>query len=53
MEGQNSLLARLVRFFLTRKLVAALMLAGLVGWGLAVAPFAWEYQRGCRATPCP
>ncbi len=42
MERQNSLLARLVRFFLTRKLVAALMLVGLVGWGLAVAPFAWE-----------
>ena len=42
MEGQNSLLARVVRFFLTRKLVAALMLAGLVVWGLAVAPFAWE-----------
>ena len=42
MEGQNSLLARLVRFFLARKLVAALMLVGLVGWGLAVAPFAWD-----------
>ena len=42
MEGQNSLLARLVRFFLTRKLVVALMLVGLVGWGLAVAPFAWD-----------
>jgi len=42
MEGQNALLARLVRFFLTRKLVAALVLVGLVGWGLAVAPFAWE-----------
>ncbi len=44
MEGQNSLLARLVRFFLTRKLVAALMLVGLVLWGLAVAPFAWELE---------
>lgn len=42
MEGQNSLLDRLVRFFLTRKLVAALMLVGLVAWGLAVAPFTWE-----------
>ena len=42
MEGQNSLLDRLVRFFLTRKLVTALMLVGLVAWGLAVAPFAWE-----------
>ena len=44
MEGQNSLLARLVRFFLTRKLVVALMLVGLVGWGFAVAPFAWELE---------
>ena len=43
MEGQNSLLARLERFFLTRKLVVALMLVGLVAWGLAVAPFAWEF----------
>ena len=42
MERQNSLLDRLVRFFLTRKIVAVLMLAGIVGWGLAVAPFAWE-----------
>ena len=42
MEGQNSLLARLQRFFLTRKLVVALMLIGLVAWGFAVAPFAWE-----------
>ena len=42
MEGQNSLLARLERFFLTRKLVVALMLVGLVVWGLAVAPFAWD-----------
>ncbi len=44
MEGQNSLLARLVRFFLTRKLVVALMLVGFVGWGLAVAPFAWDLE---------
>lgn len=42
MEGQSSLLDRLVRFFLTRKLVTALALVGLVAWGLAVAPFAWE-----------
>ena len=42
MEGQSSLLDRVVRFFLTRKLVAAIMLVGLVAWGLAVAPFAWE-----------
>ena len=33
---------RLVRFFLVHKLVTVLMLAGLVGWGLSVAPFAWE-----------
>ena len=33
MEEQNSLLARVVGFFLTRKLVAALMLAGLGGVG--------------------
>ena len=42
MEGQSSLLDRVVRFFLTRKLVAAIVLVGLVAWGLAVAPFAWE-----------
>ena len=44
MERQNSLLDRLVRFFLERKLVAVLMLVGIVGWGLMVAPFAWELE---------
>ena len=35
-------LARLIRFFLERKLVVGLMTLLLVGWGVSVAPFDWE-----------
>lgn len=38
----HSPLAGLVRFFLEQKLVAALLTAAIVLWGLAVAPFDWE-----------
>ena len=52
MEKQNSLLDRLVYFFLARKLVAVLMLTGIVGWGLMVAPFTWELE-GLPRDPVP
>ena len=44
MEKHNSLLDRLVHFFLLHKLVAVLMFVGIVGWGLVVNPFAWQME---------
>ena len=44
MEKHNSLLDRLVYFFLLHKLVAVLMFVGIVGWGLVVNPFAWQME---------
>ncbi len=35
---------RVIGFFLANPLVVALLLATLVGWGLAVAPFDWDTQ---------
>ena len=52
MERQDSPLDRLVHFFLVRKLVVILMLAGIVGWGLMVAPFTWELA-GLPRDPVP
>ncbi len=39
---QPSLLDRVIRFSLERKLVVALMVVALVMWGILVAPFDWE-----------
>ena len=36
------LVDRIIAFFLDNKLVAVLLLAGLVGWGIATAPFDWD-----------
>ena len=38
----GSVLEAIVRFFLTNPLVVGLLVAALVGWGVAVAPFQWE-----------
>ncbi len=45
-------LAALIRFFLEQKLVTFVLLAGLVLWGVAVAPFDWDLGRFPRA-PVP
>ena len=36
------MLDRFIRFFLEQKLVTLLLLAGVILWGLAVAPFDWD-----------
>ncbi|MDX1672013.1 MAG: efflux RND transporter permease subunit, partial [Balneolaceae bacterium] len=36
------MLDKIIRFFLENKLIALLLLAGFVGWGIATAPFAWD-----------
>lgn len=36
------MLDKTIRFFLENKLVAVLLALGLVGWGIAVAPFSWN-----------
>lgn len=35
---------RIIRFFLENKLIATLLLLGLVGWGISTAPFDWELE---------
>jgi len=42
MNEHSGTLDRVIRFFLTQKLVVALLLVVIVGWGLSVAPFDWE-----------
>jgi len=42
MSGERSLLDGVVRFFLEQKLVVALLVLLITGWGVAVAPFDWE-----------
>ena len=37
-----SLLDKLIRFCLERKLIVFLLLVGVMGWGAMVAPFTWE-----------
>ncbi len=37
-----SLLDKLIRFCLERKLIVFLLLAGVIGWGVMVAPFSWK-----------
>jgi Cu(I)/Ag(I) efflux system membrane protein CusA/SilA len=37
-----SLLDKLIRFCLEKKLIVFLLLAGVVGWGAMVAPFSWD-----------
>lgn len=40
---ERSPLSAVVRFFLANPLVAVLLVAALVGWGVAVAPFDWQF----------
>ncbi|MDZ7689760.1 MAG: efflux RND transporter permease subunit [Balneolaceae bacterium] len=40
----NSMLDKIIRFFLENKLIAVLLLLGFTAWGLAVAPFSWDIQ---------
>jgi copper/silver efflux system protein len=42
MSGERSALDGIIRFFLEQKLVAALLVLLITGWGVAVAPFDWE-----------
>jgi Cu(I)/Ag(I) efflux system membrane protein CusA/SilA len=37
-----SSLDRFLRFCLERKLIVGLLLVGIIGWGVAVAPFSWD-----------
>jgi len=46
------MLDRFIRFFLEQKLVVLLLLAGIVLWGLAVAPFDWDLG-GFPRNPVP
>ena len=42
MQDSYSLLDRLLRFCLEKKLIVALLFLAVVTWGLSVAPFSWE-----------
>jgi len=42
MSDRRSLLDPFLRFFMEQKLVAFLLLAAIILWGLAVAPFDWD-----------
>jgi Cu(I)/Ag(I) efflux system membrane protein CusA/SilA len=42
MSGERSLVDGIIRFFLEQKLVVALLVLLITGWGVAVAPFDWE-----------
>ncbi len=40
--NQGGMLGRVVRFCLTQKLVVAILLLGMLFWGILVAPFDWK-----------
>ncbi|MCR9259893.1 MAG: efflux RND transporter permease subunit [Pseudomonadaceae bacterium] len=42
MKETYTTLDRLLRFCLEKKLIIALLLMGVMGWGFAVAPFSWD-----------
>jgi len=42
MDETYSVLDRVLRFCLERKLVVAILLGGVLAWGISVAPFSWE-----------
>jgi copper/silver efflux system protein len=50
--GHRSLLEGLIRFCLTNKLVVVLLMLGVLGWGVLVAPFDWDL-RGLPRAPVP
>lgn len=37
------MLSKVIRYFLHNKLVTALLLLGLIAWGLATSPFSWSF----------
>jgi len=42
MNESYSMLDRFLRFCLEKKLIIALLLVGVMGWGISVAPFTWD-----------
>ena len=52
MGDTYSLLDRVLRFCLEKKLIVALLLGGVLAWGISVAPFSWETGNLPR-TPVP
>ncbi|MGM0625799.1 MAG: efflux RND transporter permease subunit, partial [Bacteroidota bacterium] len=46
------MLNKILKYFLENKLVTMLILAGLVSWGIATAPFGWEIG-GLPSDPVP
>lgn len=52
MGDAYSLLDRVLRFCLEKKLIVALLLGGVLAWGISVAPFSWETGNLPR-TPVP
>ena len=48
----HTLLGRCIRFFLENKVIATLLTALCLGWGLLVAPFNWELP-GIQRDPVP
>ena len=42
MEDKYSILDKLIRFCLEKKLVVFLLVVGVIGWGTLVAPFDWK-----------
>ena len=49
---QRSLVGRLLRVCLTNKLVVALLVLGVIAWGIMVAPFDWKLG-GLPRSPVP
>ena len=42
MTESYSLIDRLLRFCLEKKLIVGLLFVGVIGWGVSVAPFSWD-----------
>lgn len=51
-QSSNSFLDGIIRFCLDNKLVVALLVMGIVGWGVLVAPFDWKVG-GLPRDPVP
>ncbi len=51
-QNSSSFLDGIIRFCLDNKLVVALLVMGIVGWGVLVAPFDWEVG-GLPRDPVP
>ncbi|QDT32234.1 efflux RND transporter permease subunit [Thalassoglobus polymorphus] len=51
-QGSSSFLDGIIRFCLDNKLVVALLVMGVIGWGVLVAPFDWEVG-GLPRDPVP